>query len=352
MKRLLIPAIITMALSSCSGNKTEVPSETIPNESAENVTDTNSLGENSTNKMSAQDEQKIKEYIASFFIPGKVNQYADGWMEKHCTAELIKQLKDEYPYEDNNGYALWNFEAQEDGEDNVKKLQKLELQEDGSFLATIYVSTEDEKKLVNIKYWRYAASVINGEVVFSQCTKKMTGSLEESAQIWKNNIKQLEKMAKEYNEFGTLKKIAFIDVDEDGIFELFASDKSSVCCYTLADNEGKVNGFKNAKMIAMDPTKYVKLKVKPDAHIVYYSGGIGMGATSEDYYILQKSHVAELYQYTKEVNPLDENEFSEEATVSFGESTRNSSNEEINKNCRSKGNYVLSFDQMRWQYLE
>lgn len=349
MKKLLYPAIALMALSSCTGNKNETPTATPTENAVETATANTPAKEGTSVQLSAQDEQKIKDYIKSFYSQDGPSLYEDGWMKAHCTPALIKALKEDCPY-DGDCYALWQFEGQGDGEESIKRLHSLDKQNDGSFLATVYLCYENNSQLNGIRYVRYAASVINNEVVFSECNYNPQGTLGESEKIWKNNIPQLEKMAKEFNEFGKLEKITFIDVDEDGIFELFASDGSTNCCFTLADAEGKVDGFKNAKMIAIDPTKHVKIKVKPDAHMVFYSGGIGMGATSEDYSIIKNSHVAELYQYTKELNPLDENEFSEEATVSFGESTRTSSNDEINKNCRTKGQYVLTLD-LNWKYL-
>lgn len=73
---------------------------------------------------SAGDDSLIKDFVTEMFTEGLYVE--ESFLEEHCTANLLRQLKDDYEYE-GEGYANWDFRSDANdgsGESAILKFEK------------------------------------------------------------------------------------------------------------------------------------------------------------------------------------------------------------------------------------
>lgn len=145
------------------------------------------------------------------------------------------------------------------------------------------------------------------------------GSLGESARIWSS----LEAKQVVYTLSRPGANLRLVDVDNDGIFELLAfnvvteselSDQIeniSTFLFTLADENGNIDGVKHLHLALSFPDSYHPMQLDLKHHQAFWRGGTGNANIGETCVDIVNSHASTTYEYVKEVNPENTDEYEE-----------------------------------------
>lgn len=351
MKKLYFPLFALLSVYACTGEKPANDS---------NAADTTQVVV--TEPQSGEPELMLSDHeialidkeVRSFFASKEIT---NDYIHQHCTPELQKYLSDAYDYERVPGeevYATWLFDGSEPGgADCMKELSDVTIHGDGTVVARVNCRPNEGDDITDVKYVVYrVASVKDGVVVFSQCQTpdctELPGKLGESAKVWADNLGQLSTIAQRSmpdDRFNHFAKYKLIDVDGDDCFELLADtqegDGGLTGFFTLCDEKGQFKGIENARMVIADANEHNRVKFDLDKDQAYTKGFVGMGNISEECAVIAVSHCSKTYNYVKEVNPDNTDEFAEEASVSNEDSGTEISIEEFKKYC-THGKNVFS----------
>lgn len=336
MRKYFWTLISFLSLYSCSDNK---KAETLPtNDSSVVVADD---AENlNVEEFYSEVGDESGEYEARVALEIELlfeRELTEEYLKNCCTPAFYKKLQEHGGNVVENAAELFRGESPKSS--YKKQLVSVSVTSDYA-IATVYTRSEKDGDLVDVQYISYDIDYCDIEhVVFGGCNisdfANLPGKWGKSASEWLKNLDKLPAIANN-RDLTSFAKYKFIDVDQDSIFELLADTKvegtGTSALFTLCDQASVPSGD-NIKLLLMDQTSINRIKFDLKQYQVFSGGFVGMGSIAERCAILDNSHLYKYYDYSKEVNPDNEEEFNEEASIDYGEKTIHTSIDEYKKNC-------------------
>ena len=158
---------VSVILSSCK-NSEKTPSEAEPQaeetvQAPEPEAQANDLSRVPVHENTAEEDKVIMDFIKEMFAQSLYTE--DEFLEKHCTPNMLAQLKEDYDYE-GEGYANWDFRSESNdgfGDNHIINIEK----KDGRYY---YEGNDGGTKFGNI----ISAFVKDGVVMFDGITRDTT----------------------------------------------------------------------------------------------------------------------------------------------------------------------------------
>lgn len=123
MKRNVFLCLMFACLVSCTSNGNK--SETQVEESAV-------VSENSNESKNPNEEVLVKDFLTTLYDDYVFGNQDFSAIKTHFSEDVLKRLKDEYEYDDEEGYAVWLFKTDaQDGPSDVCQVSNVNKEENG-----------------------------------------------------------------------------------------------------------------------------------------------------------------------------------------------------------------------------
>lgn len=310
MKKILFPIVASLALCAC-GNKASEQQE--PQLAADSTEVTTS---------GAPDMEKVKAAIAD------ADFYSNEGMSR-------TELKDVMKVDDSTYIAV---------------IREIEVYDPNASLMNGHFGINDKMECTTgFMYVRCVISMEDGKAVIRNDKRilrdELPGNLGKSEAIWSSD----EAKRKIVRAIGHDFMFGYpVDVDGDGIFEFYTfntenGESAKTALLTLADANGNIDGLKHMSVAIVNLTDYYPIQVDMDRHQVFWRGGTGGANLSEVSVDIRNSHPTKRWEYLKEVNPDDQDEYEESCNASSpsGKDVKGITVEEYRKNC-GHGNNIFT----------